>query len=211
MCIARYREIHCELEFQKEKRSVLLEGRILQMSGLSVEMETTGENQAMLVVQLAPKDSLRFTRMVTGADAQTQSMPGQTQSIPGQTGRRTETVVRPKRKHNRLPKKFKVVYTIDIPAMNLERGGRSCPVLEPVHFPGESKDVSEQGIFVKSEFLPPLHAKIQVRMFTNKGMIETTGKVVRRVSEGENSGFALEIEKGAAPAQDRTSRASRKS
>lgn len=183
-CVSRYHKIHCDMEFKEENREVLLEGKILKLVGLSVEIETDGKSEQVLLVELTPKDSLRFTNLVSD---------GTTQIVPQQPRRRREDVVRTQRKHHRLPKKYKTVYTVNIPVLGTKASGLSCPVLETFKLCGESKDISEDGIFVRSEFLPPINARIKLQLFTNKGQVEMKGKVVRRETKPGESGFALQI------------------
>lgn len=185
--ILPYRKIFCELTFVKEGKKLIVEGTILPSQGLNVCIEEEGLQQDILVAELNDMESGRFQRFIN--DGRTQVLERMTR-----TRSRTQPIARPKRRNNRLLKKFKLEYLVSVPKMNLAKDGQHYTVLDTIVLQGESKDISQTGVFIKSEFLPPLQTMIKVRMFADNGaVVESAGKVVRRIDDPPNSGFALEL------------------
>lgn len=181
-----YRKIYCDLEFLKEKKKIQVEGDILKHSGLTLQIEENGVVHSMFVVELYQNESVRFLRFLT--EGHTKMMERMSRV------REDETAVRPKRRDPRIPKKFKIEYSLTIPKMNFEKNEQYYPMMETIALQGETTDISKTGIFIKSEFLPPVNSVVKIRVFTDKGkIIESMGRVVRRVDNVPNSGFALEM------------------
>ena len=183
--LVQYRNLHCELDFRQLNKAILLQGKILKHDRITIRIAEQQDHQEMLVVQLDSKESLRFLQFLT---------KGQTEKVEKMERSQKEISVRAKRRHPRLPKKFKVLYQIDLNEQNLKKLPGDAPV-EMIELQGETLNISKSGIFIKSEFLPPLGTQVKLLMIAAKGKeVEACGTIIRRIDNPPNSGFAVEVD-----------------
>ena len=173
------RRIVCALEFCEQHQKLLIKGSIMLHEGLSVAMENSDPLAEMLIVELGKQQSYRFLQVVALSKSKV------IETMPGNNHHKYE------RRYPRLDKEFDITYTL---IFNVEHGPF---VTRHITLKGESANVSKSGIFIKSEFLPPLGTPIKLLLQTQEGkVVPAQGYVVRREDRHVDSGFAVEISKG---------------
>lgn len=204
--LRQYPEFCCELDFLKESKNVVLHGKVPVEMIVSIEEQDF--QQDVLVMELSAAESVRFQQFIIKEKTQVmeQMTRAKTASVAAAaTTDAAATVSRPKRRHPRIPKVIKIRYRLSIKDNNtFETGGRQVIKQKELFFSGETANISESGVFIKSEFLPPLHAEITAYIADKLGKpIEIHGKVVRRDTNEATSGFAVELIKPVAITEKR--------
>lgn len=167
--------ILCHFRFTMVSKEIELKASILHHEGMQIKLGKDGAE--VLVISLNKLETSRFMKCMAWADRN--KMKKTEVRIPMQK--------RPKRKEGRIPKNFHLYYTVELNSSDLNIDHR-------INLAGETIDVSKKGMFIKSEFLPPLGSKVKVNLKKGEGnYIEIVGEIVRRVDNTPNSGFALEI------------------
>jgi hypothetical protein len=187
-------EFCCELEFNKEGKKIMLYGAIFP-GNMVISIEEEGFLQDVLVFELKGAESERFLQYI--AKEKTQAMEQMNRQKTAQL-----SAVHPRRRHPRLPKTIKIRYRLSMKEDNaFDAHGRLFSKQKDLYFSGETINVSESGIFIKSDFLPPLRSEITASVIDKLDKpIEIHGIVVRRDVNEATSGFAVELIKPGADA-----------